>query len=43
MIGKGIDAKKAPNFPGQGHQLAIMRSTKVEKQKRGIEQGITSS
>ena len=43
MIGKGIDAKKAPNFPGQGHQLAIMRSTKVEKQKSGIEQGITSS
>lgn len=20
MIGKGIEAKNAPNFPGQGHQ-----------------------
>jgi hypothetical protein len=43
MIGKGIDAKNAPNFPGQGHQLAITRNTEVEKQRRAIKQDITSS
>jgi hypothetical protein len=34
MIGKGIDAKNAPNFPGQGHQFSS-RETQKLKNKGG--------